>query len=233
MRRTGLTALAAVVLASGCGGEDRAAAPEPTIAPRGPIPPALRTVESAAEDTIDFALAGQRAKVERGARTLKRAAHGAAAEELRAAGVSADRIAEFRARSDAVARLAPGAPLLRVALASNRAFGMVPGFFALYKSPVPAAVTTLDYLDFEAKLRAKAADPAAVRRAVAGLDATWTRLRPGFVRAGGTRVAPSFDAHVAAMRRLASEEDALPRAQAEAQHGLDLVDKLEDVYARR
>jgi DNA-binding transcriptional LysR family regulator len=49
---------------------------------------------------------------------------------------------------------------------TNRAFGLVPGFFALYESRVPADVIQLDYLDFEAKLRAKAGDGAALRSAV-------------------------------------------------------------------
>jgi hypothetical protein len=203
----------------------------PAASPRhGPIPRALRTAESAAEDTIDLALAGTRAKVVAKANALKAVAAGPAEAALLRAGVSDGRIAEFRARADEVAKLAPNAELLRVAMASNRAFGLMPEFFALYDSPIPAAVTELDHLDFEAKLQAKAGAAAALRSAVTGLDRTWSKLRPDVVSAGGARVAETFDAHVKRMQRLAAAGD--PAAVREAQHGLDLVDELEAVYDR-
>ena len=236
MTRLAGVLVVAALAAAGCGGGDSTSSSTPTTTAtrqsaraRGPIPPALRTVESASEDTTDHAFAGRRDKAVKTARVLKNAADGPAAAELRAAGVSAATIAAFQARAAEVVRLAPKADLLRVALASNRAFGMVPGFFALYRSRVPATVTSLDYLDYEAKLQSRARDRAAVRAAVERLDGTWKELRPGFVRAGGQRVAPRFDAHVAAMQRLAASGP-LPAAQKEAQHGLDLVDELEHVY---
>lgn len=197
---------------------------------RGPIPSALRAAESDAEDTIDLALAGRRDRVVAKARALKAVADGPAGPALHAAGVTDVQIAEFRARADEVAALAPRAPLLRVALASNRAFGLIAGFFARYDSPIPPQVTALDHLDFEAKLRAKAGDAVALRSAVNRLDGTWTTLRPEVVAAGGARVATRFDAHVMRMRRLASSARAA--VVREAQHGLDLVDELEAVYRR-
>ena len=66
---------------------------------RGPIPPALRTAESAAEDTIDLALAGQRRRVIAKAHALRAVADGPAGPALRAAGVSEAQIAEFRGRA--------------------------------------------------------------------------------------------------------------------------------------
>jgi len=216
--------------AAGVGTAGARTVPARRAARHGPIPHALRTAESAAEDTIDLALAGKRARVVAKANALKAVAHGPAGAALQAAGVSGSRIAEFRARADEVARLAPDADLLRVALASNRAFALMPEFFARYDSPIPAAVTALDHADFEAKLQAEAGAAAALRAAVADLDRTWIELRPDVVRSGGARVAARFDAHVARMRRLAS---AGGRAAArEAQHGLDLVDEIEAVYDR-
>jgi hypothetical protein len=228
-------------LASGCRGDDagEGSAATDTVggAPHasngtargGPIPDAVMTVESTAEDTIDFALAGKRDKAVETANALKAAANGPVADALRTAGVSGSEIAEFRVRANQVAKLAPQADLLVVALASNRAFAMVPGFFALYKSRVPADVMELDHLDFEAKLQAKAGHSEALRSAVHRLDRTWAKLRPGFMKAGGDRVAPKFDSHVKRMQRLASGGGLA--AEAEAQHGLDLVDELENVYA--
>jgi hypothetical protein len=236
--------LAASVLAAGmitgCGGDEgeRATAPPARVTPTtgvsartsGQIPATLRDVESAAEDTIDFALAGQRREAIRTAAALTAAAHGPAAVALRDAGVPAADIAEFAARSDRVARLAPKGDLLRLALASNHAFAMVPTFFARFESPVPADVLRLDNLDFEAKLRAEAGDDAALRAAVTGLDRTWRGLRAGVVRAGGERAAREFDAHVTRMRQLAAGPRPGTAAAQEAQHGLDLVDEVEGVY---
>jgi hypothetical protein len=236
--------LCAGALVAGCGGDaERGAtttaaktgtasvpAAGVSAARRGPIPRALRTAESAAEDTIDLALAGKRRRVVVKANALKAVADGPAGTALRAAGVSGAEIAAFRARADEVARLAPAAELLQVALASNRAFGLIAAFFARYDSPVPADVSALDHLDFEAKLEARAGNAAALRSAVAGLDRTWVKLRPDVVKAGGARVASKFDAHVERMGRLAG--DGGSRAAKEAQRGLDLVDELEAVYQR-
>jgi hypothetical protein len=227
-------ALAAGGLGAGCGG-DHGAAPaqeaRATTTGRGPIPAGLRTAESAAEDTIDLALAGRREEVVEKAAALDAAAHGAVAAELRAAGVSEATIADFRSRADRVARLAREGDLLAVALASNHAFEAVAGFFALYESRVPADVTRLDHLDFEAKLRARGGDRTAVRSAAVRLGRIWAKLRPGVVGAGGEAVAHRFDGHVAKLGRL-GRAGGLAGVEREAQHGLDLVDELERVYER-
>jgi surface antigen len=240
-----VAALGAAALVGGCGAQSDSgttsapaqpratvsAQPTPVVAAHhGPIPPALRTAESAAEDTIDLALAGRRARVVAKADRLRAVADGPAGPALRAAGVSEAEIAAFRAQAREVARLAPTADLVRVALASNRAFGFIAEFFAHYDSRIPAQVSTLDHLDFEAKLRATAGDRAALGTAASGLDRTWTGLRPGVVHAGGARVARRFDAHVARLQRLAAT-GGRPAAR-EAQRGLDLVDEIEDVYRR-
>src|SRR5436190_13518423 len=159
-RRAPWGALAACAVALGaCGGSGGGGGPAARPAPhagggapaiaRGPIPPGLRVVESASEDAIDDALAGRRGAVVAKAQRLQAAADGPVAQELRAAGVQPAIIADFRARAARVARLARSADLLRVALASNHAFESVAGFFALYRSRVPATVSRLDYLDFE------------------------------------------------------------------------------------
>ena len=247
--RRAVVALGACVLLGGCGGgtDPATTAKTPSTPTRvtatatapltsvvavhhGPIPHALRTAESAAEDTIDLALAGRRRRVIAKAHALRAVADGPAGPALRAAGVTEAQIAEFRARAQEVARLAPAADLLRVALASNRAFALVAGFFAHFESRIPAQVSALDHLDFEAKLQATAGDRAALGAAAAGLGRTWAGLRPGVVEAGGARVARRFDAHVARLRRLAAT-GGRPAAR-EAQRGLDLVDEIEAVYQR-
>jgi len=242
-------ALGACALVGGCGGGTDAtttartpstptratAAANAPVTPavashHGPIPPALRTAESAAEDTIDLALAGRRGRVVAKAHALRAVADGPAGPALRAAGVSEAEIAEFRTRAQDVARLAPAADLLRVALASNRAFALIAGFFAHFDSRIPPQVSALDHLDFEAKLQATAGHRAPLRAAAADLERTWAGLRPGVVDAGGARVARRFDAHVARLRGLAAT-GGRPAAR-EAQRGLDLVDEVEAVYQR-
>ena len=117
-----------------------------------------------------------------------------------------------------------------MAIASNAAFALAPDLFRPFDSPVPVDLMGLDYLDFEAKLRATAGDAVATARVVAELQRAWTALRPQVVAAGATGASESFDAHVAAMKRLLERGDAAALA-AEAQHGLDLVDELEQVFA--
>jgi hypothetical protein len=226
--------LAAAVLvpscASGlaaCGGDSQ----EPRkAASKDPIPASLRTVESASEDIIDLALGGDRAGVIAKAKVLRAVADGSAASTLRAAGAPAAEIVEFQRRAAAVARASTRAPLLDVALASNAAFGMVPAFFARYDDPVPADVTTLDHLDFAAKLQSLKGDGGALAAAVRSLKRTWGRLRPSLVAAGGAKVAVAFDEHVDAMRALVANRQPA-KTEREAQHGLDLVDELESVYS--
>jgi hypothetical protein len=205
-----LTVALAALIAAGCGGND--SSKDETAAVKGPVPPSLRTVESASEDIIDLALAGKRAEVVQKAERLSAAARGIDAVDERAAKVAA---------------LAASAPLLDVALASNHVFALVPGLFARYETPVPASVTELDYYDFEAKLESRAHDAPKLREAVGGLTSTWNSLRTDVP---DKRAAAQYEAHVKAMARLTDNAD--PSAtQREAQHGLDLVDKLEESFA--
>ena len=92
--------------------------------------------------------------------------------------MSAHEIAEFQARAGEVARLAPTADDLHIALAANSAFALVAGFLAHYDTRVPAPVTSLDHFDVAAKLQPEAGGGAALRAAVQDLHRTWSRLRP-------------------------------------------------------
>ena len=133
-----------------------------------------------------------------------------------------------------MARLAPAADLLRVALASNRAFGLIAGFFARFDSRIPPEVSALDHLDFEAKLQATAghraercerrpSTPRAQTWAAPPSRGSWTRAAPGSP-GGSTRTSLVCSGLAAAGGR--------PPAAPEAQRGLDLVDEIEAVYQR-
>ena len=134
MRRSRMVALFA-----GCGDDSKDTT---TAKQKEPIPASLPTIESASEDIIDLALAGKRAEVVQKAKRLDAAAQGEQSDAL-------------KTRAARVAKLAPSAPLLDVAVASNQAFALVPDLFARYDTPVPASVTRLDYSRLEIKLESK------------------------------------------------------------------------------
>jgi hypothetical protein len=210
-----------------CGGDSRDSG---RTVSKGPIPASLRTAESASEDIIDLALQHKRDGVVARAKVLKAVADGPAARALHTSGAPAADIVEFQRRAAVVSRVATHAPFINLALASNAAFELVPAFFERYDSPVPGTVIRLDYLNFAAKLQSLKGDRRALGAAVRSLEGTWGRLRPHVVAARGARVAAAFDKHVRAMRALGANREPA-KTQREAQHGLDLVDKLEHVYS--
>ncbi len=231
IRRRAVSALVVAVSAiglTGCG-DDGSTGMSTGAEGASSIPESLRTVEGAAEDTTDFVLDGARAEAVETATELNEAAQGRASADLTAAGAPAAQIEELKVRAAHVAKIAPSGRPIEVAIAANRAFELVPGFFALYSDPVPSDVIRLDYLDFETKLRAIAGDRTAARVAVGELARVWNGLRGEVASEGGQAAAASFDAHVARIQKLL--EDGSDRMlAAEAQHGLDLVDEVEVVY---
>jgi hypothetical protein len=223
------------VAASGCGDSTKnktSPTSTATKATKQPVPRSLAQAESGAEDTIDFAQSGKRARVVATARKLRRVAEGPAAGDLRRADVPEGRIAALSDRARLVQALAARAELLRVSLAANQVSALMPEFYAHYADPVPPEVLQLDYLDREAELRSKAGDRAAVVAAAGELSSTWATLRPQVMSAGGGRVAVAFTRHVSSMRRLAKGSDR-PALQKEARTGLELVDRLEGVFRRQ
>ena len=144
----------------------------------------------------------------------------------------AAQIEELKVRAAEVKRIVARGKPIKVALAANRAFELVPDFFTAYSDPVPAQVTRLDYLEFEAKLRALAGDRGRTADAVSGLRVAWKELRKKVrrVRPGGTAAKDHFDGHVRRMRELVEADASLERIAREAQAGLDLVDEIEAVY---
>jgi hypothetical protein len=242
VRRIGLVVVIAVCVAAlGCGGSNDDDASErttqegrgkPSPAAKQRVPGSLSSVESGAEDAIDFAQAGDRRKVVATARALRRTADGRATRDLRRVGVGPEGIFELESRARLLAAVAPRADFARVSLAANRISALMPQFYARYQDPVPPAVLKLDYLDREAQLRSLAGDRASVGPAVDQLTQTWTTLRPRVLAAGGSKVATRYTRHVAAMGRLArgSHDQAL---QNEAARGLELVDALETRFRKR
>jgi len=205
------------------GGED-------SEGPKG-IPRSLSRAESAAEDSIDLILAGKRDKAIRSAGDLDKLAQGDLVKDLEGV-ASKEELGELQARAADLAQIAPAGEPMAVALAANHAFELIARLFGKFQSDVPAAVLTLDYLDFEAKLRSLGHDIDPLRAAVNRLSSTWSELSKSFPsgdKAGAVR--GRFDAHVAAMTSMATAGTDFDGMANEAQHGLDLVDEIEEVYA--
>ena len=197
-------------------------------AAREPVPAVLGDAESSAEDIVDYALEGDRAKAVEEARALRSNVDGPAAAALRRAGASPAEISNLKLRAARVARLADHGSLVAVALGANAVSGLMPQLYAHFRNPVPPLVLRLDYLDREAQLRSLAGQRRDVAAAIIGLRKTWPEVRPKVIAAGGATAAAAYDRHVTAMRRLAP--GARGAIQAEAVRGLQLVDELEQVF---
>ena len=207
----------------------------PGMAPGGtvtagkqPVPAVLKATESSAEDIVDYALAGNRGQVTTAAAELRAAATGPAAAALAGSGASPADISTLRQRATRVAALSRHGSFVQIALAANAVSQLMAGFYARFRDPVPPGILTLDYLDREAQLRSLAGQRPEVAAAIRQLVAFWPRTRPLVVAAGGATQAAAYQAHVAAMKRLAPGAGA--RIRAEAVRGLALVDKLEQVF---
>ncbi len=193
-----------------------------------PIPASLSAAESDAEDIVDVALARSRSKVLLIASELKATANGATAAALRQAGVPRALIARLQQRANHLAAVAHAGRTVDVLLATNAVSQLMARLYAHFTDPVPPDIQALDYLDREAQFRSLARQPTKVAAAVKELAETWARVRPKVLAAGGAAEAAAYAAHVAAMERL--DPAAAAKVQAEAVHGLDLVDRLEQVF---
>jgi hypothetical protein len=192
-----------------------------------PLPPILNATESSAEDLIDDALAADRARVVAGARALQRTA-AQAVPVLRKAGLTEAELSALRARAARVATVSHSGGFINVALAANAVSELMPGLFSHFAVSIPPSVLTLDYLEREAQLRARAEQRAQVPALVRRLATTWSGLRARVVSRGGRQQATDFDRHVAKMKRLAGVAGIA--LQREAAVGLELVDAVERVF---
>lgn len=195
-----------------------------------PVPASLKSAESNAEDIVDFALSRDRAVAIETAASLKAAANGPAAAALARARVPAAIIRRLKQRVNRLERLARTGSFIEIALAANAVSQLMADLYGRFQDRVPATVLRLDYLEHEAHLRSLAQQPGRVASAVKQLAPTWAPLRPRVIAAGGAKEARAYQQHVVAMNRLAP--DAGLKLQAEAVHGMTLVDRLERVFLR-
>jgi hypothetical protein len=194
---------------------------------RQPPPQILEATESSAEDLIDYALDNDRSRVVAGAQKLNRTA-AQAVPVLRGAGPTNAQLSALRQRAARVASVSRSGRFITVALAANAVSELMPGLYSRFSVAIPPAVLSLDYLEREAQLRARAGQKARVPALVERLATSWSGLRARVRARGGRKEAAAFDKHVAAMKRLAPAAGV--GLQREADVGLELVDDLENVF---
>jgi hypothetical protein len=228
----GIVAAGGALSITGCagegGGEEAAEVEAPSSESR--VPGTLAAAESSAEDIVGFALSRDRSHVVATATSLKAAASGSTGAALTESGVSPATVALFRRRANRLAQLASTGSFIDIALAANAVSQLMPGLYGRFRNPVPTAILALDYLDREAEFRSLAHQPELVAPTVRQLSRTWVLVRPKVVAAGGEREAAAYQAHVAAMQELSPA--AAGKVEAEAARGLELVDRLEQVFSR-
>jgi hypothetical protein len=217
--RLTLAVLAAVGLGTGSA--------HPAAAAKKPPPQILEATESSAEDLIDYALDNDRSRVVAGAQKLNRTA-AQAVPVLRGAGPTNAQLSVLRQRAARVASVSRSGRFITVALAANSVSELMPGLYSRFSVAIPPAVLSLDYLEREAELRARAGQKGRVPALVHRLATTWSGLRARVRARGGRKEAAAFDKHVAAMKRLAPAAGV--GLQREADVGLELVDDLENVF---
>jgi hypothetical protein len=197
---------------------------------KAPAPAILTQTESRAEDLVDLALAGQRRGVIGEATRLARETNSSSTAVLSGLGVPRATVGQLRRRVSHLSHLARSGSFVEILLAANAVSQLMPSLFGHFYTRVPTPILALDYLDREAEFRSLARQPEKVASAAKGIEQTWARVRPKVIAAGGVSVAARYDTHVAAMKRLEPTEG--QRVQAEAVHGLELVDALEQVFTQ-
>jgi len=197
---------------------------------KAPAPAILTQTESRAEDLVDLALAGDRTGVIREATRLARETNGSTIAPLTGLGVPRAKVARLSQRANHVYRLARSGSFVEILLAANGVSQLMPSLFGHFYDRVPTPILALDYLDREAELQSLARQPEKVASAVKGIEQTWAGVRPKVIAAGGVSEAAAYQTHVATMKRLEPTEG--QKVRAEAVHGLELVDALEQVFTR-
>jgi hypothetical protein len=186
---------------------------------KGPVPQSLLTLESASRNVIELALAGKRRAVIREASVVAAAGRHFAKTPVAKDGFPG----ALKWQTARVRRLASSAPLLKVAMAANRAFQSLPYFFQQSGMSVVSDTSWLRYIEYQTLLSAKARNARRVHIAVVALRRNWEVTRPD-VR--DERIVARFDEHVRSMTRLGDNSDPA-LTQREAKRGLDHIDELE------
>ncbi len=223
MKLPGVAFVSLVFVVCGCSDGE---GPEPGS---GEVPSGLLDVEGAAEDAYDKALAGDHAAVVAAAATIDASWRGVRSELATDGAAGGDLTAMDTAVRDLASAAASSTDPTTVARAANAISAPMDELFAIYAPTVPVDVLALDYLGREVVLDGMAA-PASATGHIDTIQATWIRVKPALLAAGGQREATDYEATISGLRAAATGHDGAAMI-AQAKVGLEIVDAIESVFA--
>jgi hypothetical protein len=195
----------------------------------GQVPVDLQNIEGIAEDAYDMALAGKWDKVAADATDLD-AQWAAYRDQALNDGASESLTTSLE---NAIAGLADAAASSTdkavVARAANAVSAPMPDLFALYQSTIPTEILALDYLGREIVLDGMDGNLGEATTDTDTTQAIWDAVRAEVYDAGGDQVAADYDASIASIRQTIKDQDAAALI-AEANNGLEIVDRIENVF---
>jgi hypothetical protein len=207
------------------GGEKSVSAPDPpkpTTPPTDekPVPAELMNAGELGENIYDAAKTSDWKTAEERLVELN-----AAAGKMADSGISSQRFEETLKRLGEAAR---GKQARETLIESNLITLEIAQISSNYNTPVPVAVTKLDFYGRELEIWSAANDDKRLKDTAALIRETWNAVRPEVEKAGGAKEANDFESLVANLERAKNAED----FGKSATPILDEVDNLENVFSR-
>ena len=209
------------IFANACAAEQSEAAP-------GIVPNTLQTIEAAAEDIIDLTPSGGWDKISADTADIDnawksyqpQASKDGASQEIQEAMTSA--------LSDLQAGVSDKDPTATMQ-ASNNVSAAIVELFALYNPKVPADIGRLDVLERQIILDVAAKNYTAATASLAKAKSVWKKVEPSLLDHSGKNVAAEYEASLSTQESALNDKDDA-RLTSEANNGLEIVDKMEQLY---
>lgn len=196
-----------------------------------PIPRALNTLESSAEDTYDLALSGAFAKVTRNADSI-RATWARYRSQATRDGIPKNIVAAMDSSVVNLVREASQAKQgenLKLARVANAVSADMDQFYSAYHPNTPPGIMKLDFLGRELVLDGMAREFSLAKSHLADVSRTWTPLRQLINLAGGTKEAKVYDQELQALQLDLAKQDG-PAVVKDANVSLEDLDAMEKLY---
>jgi signal transduction histidine kinase len=194
--------------------------PAPSIAADDP-PSALVQVGEMAENLFDSARAGNWSRAAERLQALRRAG-----EDLPTSVQNNDLRAQLRVRLHALERHAAARQKVQTMGDANAITRLAAELSEQYRTPIPYAVTMLDYFGRQLEIGIAARNRATLKRTTADLRQTWDHLEPTILRRGHADDARRFTDIVVKLEGCRRPSDFVAPTRAE----LDAVDRLEAIF---
>ena len=203
------------------------AAEQPKAKP-GIVPDALQTIEAAAEDIIDFAPSGNWDKISGDVTDIENAWNSYQPQASKDGASQENQDAMTSALSELQAAVSAKDPK-ETMQASNNVSAAIVELFALYHPKVPADIGRLDVLERQVILDVAAKNYTAATASLVRIKSVWKEVKSSVLEHTGKNVVTEYEAS------LSTQESALNGKNdsgltSEANNGLEIVDKMEQLY---